>query len=475
MPWPAPVRRSFPWVLAGIPVAATALPFLSVVSARGVASIARTRGPLAAAITVGAGASGLGASLVGARRLRRSKVRDLRDSARCIDSGFAEPPGSAAVTTGPGSALTLAAVGREGARYLGSATTPSDIEFVTGQAPLAEPIRVFVGFDSADSIDARIALAVAELERTGAFERSTLLVQAPAGTGYANSTPVDVVECLTEGDCASVAVGYGLLPSFLSLDRVALATRTQAALLAAIASECRELRNPPRVLLYGESLGAKVQQRALPGGVADLERLGVDRALWVGTPGGKDYDDAHRLFDPVAITIDRPEQLPLAIDEHLRVWFLEHDGDPVVRFRSDLAYRRPSWLDPSGIRGRGIPEDMRWSPGITWAQVLVDTVFATDVTPGDFRSEGHDYRADLGAVATAAFALGDRGGRVPAGHPAGRCAWRNDCGTSRCAGPSGWLRVRASASRVATLEPGPSSRPFPEGSQLDSRTRPVER
>ncbi len=413
MPWPAPVRRSFPWVLAGIPAAATALPFLGVVSARGVASIARTRGPLAAAVTVGAGATVLAGAVVGARRLRRSKVRALRDSARRIDAGFTEPPGSATVTTGPGSALAPAAVGREGARYLGSATTAGDIEFVTGRSPVAEPIRVFVGFDAADSIETRIDLAVAELRRTGAFERSTLLVQAPAGTGYANSTPVDVVECLTEGDCASVAVGYGLLPSFLSLDRVALATRTQAALLEAIADECRGgTRQPhrPRILLYGESLGAKVQQRALPGGVADLERLGVDRALWVGTPGGKDYDDVHRLFDPVAITIDRPEQLPLSIDEHLRVWFLEHDGDPVVRFRSDLAYRRPSWLNPSGERGRGIAEGMRWSPGITWAQVLVDTVYATDVTPGDFRSAGHDYRADLGAVATAAFGLGDRDG-----------------------------------------------------------------
>jgi Predicted membrane protein len=156
---------------------------------------------------------------------------------------------------------------------------------------------------------------------------------------------VDVVECLTEGDCASVAVGYGLLPSFLSLDRVALATRTQAALLAAIASECRELGNPPRVLLYGESLGAKVQQRALPGGVADLERLGVDRALWVGTPGGKDYDDAHRLFDPVAITIDRPRTAS-AGDRRAPAGVVLG-----ARWRSGGAfpvgsdYRRPSWLD----------------------------------------------------------------------------------------------------------------------------------
>ena len=48
---------------------------------------------------------------------------------------------------------------------------------------------------------------------------------------------------------------------------------------------------------------------------------------------------------------------------------------------------------------------MTWKPGITWAQVLVDTLFATNVKPGDFKSEGHDYRADLGATVTAAFDL----------------------------------------------------------------------
>jgi uncharacterized membrane protein len=48
---------------------------------------------------------------------------------------------------------------------------------------------------------------------------------------------------------------------------------------------------------------------------------------------------------------------------------------------------------------------MSWKPGITWAQVFVDVLFATNVEPGQFESIGHDYRADLGAVTTAAFGL----------------------------------------------------------------------
>jgi len=343
----------------------------------------------------------------GARIARRRFVRKTRDAARVIDPGFAQPPSSSLVSTGPGSLLVDREIGREGARYVGTATTDNDVSFVTGLAARCEPIRVFVGLDAAATVAERVELAMAELRRTDAFSRGHLLVQAPAGTGYANSTPVDIVEMLSLGDCASVAVGYGLLPSFLSLNRVQLARETQAALLDAIARECRQRAERPRILLYGESLGAKVQQSALPAGVVDLDRLGIDRALWVGTPGGKDYDDVHRLFAQVSITIDRPEQLPLTDEDRTRVWFLEHDGDPVVRFRPDLAFSRPSWLAHESTRGRGIPDQMRWRPALTWAQVLVDTVYATDVTPGDFRSAGHDYRADLGAVVTAAYELSD--------------------------------------------------------------------
>ncbi len=101
------------------------------------------------------------------------------------------------------------------------------------------------------------------------------------------------------------------------------------------------------------------------------------------------------------MSIDRPEQIPINTD--YRVWFLEHDGDPVVRFRPDLAWAEPQWLDPELPRGRNIPSEMNWYLGVTWATVLVDTIFATNVKPGDFQSLGHDYRADLGAVTTAAF------------------------------------------------------------------------
>ena len=416
MEWPSRVRTLFPVALAGLGATTVLAPPLVGWSALRLArsvSAAESNRARASSVGVGIGAGVAVAGLVaGSVVARRRFLTNTANAARDLDPGFREPPVSPLVSTGPGSLVDPLWVGREGARYVGTATTGDDVRFVTGADPNADPIRVFVGLDAGASVQQRVDLAMAELRRTGAFDRSHLVIQAPAGTGYANATPVDVVEILSRGDCASVAVGYGLLPSFLSLNRVDLARHTQQALIEAIAAECdrrserseRSARSGrPRLVLYGESLGAKVQQAALGAGVADLDRLGIDAALWVGTPGGVDYDGVHRAFDPVAVTLDRPEQIDQVLRERPtpRVWFLEHDGDPVVRFRPDLAHTRPKWLSPA--QGRGVPLAMQWRIGVTWAQVLVDTLYATDMSPGDFRSHGHDYRADLGAVVREAF------------------------------------------------------------------------
>ena len=154
---------------------------------------------------------------------------------------------------------------------------------------------------------------MAELRRTGAFDRAHLLIQAPAGSGYANSFPVDILEVLTRGDCAAVAVGYGLLPSFLSMAKVEVASHTQRLLLDAIREELSVRDRRPRLLLYGESLGAKVQEAAVSAGPLDLDHYGVSAALWVGTPGGEQADIFHALCAGESYTVDRPEQLPVPV------------------------------------------------------------------------------------------------------------------------------------------------------------------
>ena len=405
VPWPGRIRPMFPLVVGGL--AGSVVGLKVGVGASLVRAVRGTGpGPITTLppVLVGAGiaAAVTAAGSVAARRT----LAGLTETGRGLDPGFSTPPTDPDVSAGPGSKVTLAELGREGARFVHTVSTPEGVREVTGREPVTTPVRVFVGHDSADTPEQRVDLAMAELRRTGAFDRANLIVQAPAGTGYANPTPVDVVEVLTLGDCASVAVGYGLLPSFLSLGAVAVASRTQLLLLDAIHDELAGRASRPRLLLYGESLGAKVQEAAIPAGPVDLDHYGVAAALWVGTPGGAQADEFHALCAGESITVDRPEQIPAVMAQpRPRVWFLEHDGDPVVRFRPALILARPHWLPTDGTRGRNVPATMNWKPGITWAQALVDTLFATNVKPGDFMSRGHDYRADLGAVVTAAYDL----------------------------------------------------------------------
>jgi len=399
MSWPSRVRPA---------VIALAVGTVTTTAYLGAGALGLRAQPATAAMRVrraGYLVAGVAATAATVRTAQRVAKGRLIPAGRDIEPGVGAAPVAPEVSGSAESLVDFSTVGREGARFLHSSVPAEVTRTVTGADPLAVGVRVFVGFDSAPTAEERVALALAELRRTNAYDRAHLLIGAPAGSGYANPTPVDVLEILTRGDCAAVAVGYGLLPSFLSLDRVEIAARTQRLLIEGIVAELRGREQQPRLLLYGESLGARVQEAAVARGTADLDDFGVSAALWVGTPGGADSIAFHHAVDGESITVDRPEQIPVPLPEPApRVWFLEHDGDPVVRFAPDIAYRRPEWLAQQP-RGRNVPETMMWSPGITWLQVLVDTLFATHVQPGLFESRGHDYRADLGGVVTAAYGL----------------------------------------------------------------------
>jgi uncharacterized membrane protein len=271
-----------------------------------------------------------------------------------------------------------------------------------------EPVRVFVGVDSADTAEARVDLAMAELERLDAFAKSHILAVCPAGSGYANSVPVEALEYFTGGDCASVVVQYGVLPSMLSTNRIPEAARTFRMLIDRIRRRLASKGGSRRPLLhlYGESLGAAIAQRALtvePGLIdfEDASIIDVASVLFVGSPGGTVVRD--RLRDhPGVVHVDRWQDLPDQSPPACQFWFLDHDADPVTRFESLLIRRRPHWLR-STPRGRNIPDQMRWIPLTTWQQVLLDVAYATQAQSGVFRSVGHDYRADLAPLVAAAF------------------------------------------------------------------------
>ena len=170
------------------------------------------------------------------------------------------------------------------------------IETVMGE-PARAPVQVYVGLDSAASKRERVELALAEMERTGAFDRSLIMLVSPTGTGYVNYVAVAAAQYLSRGDVATVTMQYSKRPSPLSLGKVKDAREQNRLLWLRILERLRDRPGPrPRVVVFGESLGAHTSQDVfLHWGTLGPEALGIDRALWIGTPYGSGW--MHEVTD----------------------------------------------------------------------------------------------------------------------------------------------------------------------------------
>ncbi len=361
----------------------------------------------------------IGGSAVLAGRFGMGQLLEkIAASNRNTEIRYSEPPATGVVSGGPDSEVRFDELGLQGRRFVSEASPGKRIDEVLDEDGAMDAIRVYIGVDSADTIEGRVFLAIEELRRTGAFDRSLLIVGSPAGTGYFNYIPVEAAEYLSRGDIASVAIQYGSLPSMLSTSKIPLAIEQHGALLRAINRELdqRDPTDRPQVVLYGESLGAQASQGAFTdGGTVILDELGVNRALWAGTPyatpwrreifdGGPGIDDS--LFARFA-SIDEYRDTPHEARSGIRYFFLDHHEDPVTRFGLDLAYRRPTWLGPADQRPPNVSPSQKWVPAVTFWQSAIDTKNAATVIPGEFRALGHDYRADLAQFVSVAYGLTD--------------------------------------------------------------------
>ena len=325
---------------------------------------------------------------------------------------------------GPGSLVPWATLGREGRRHMLTHVRPApvpnrpagipdlSIETVMGEPALAAPVQVYVGLDSAPTVKERVDLALAEMERTGAFDRSLLVLVSPTGLGYVNYVALAAAQYLSHGDVASVTMQYSRRPSPLSLGRVGQAREQNRLLWLRILERLKgRPGRRPRVVLFGESLGAHTSQDVfLHWGTLGLQALGIDRALWIGTPYGSEW--MHEVTGQDRLDVDRDRvavvndiaQL-LAVKEERGALppyvMLSHDNDGVTRFGPDLLTTAPAWLGPrrptveriDGASPRGIPKHLRWRPVTTFFQTLVDVKNAQ--VPGTYQASGHDYRPDL--------------------------------------------------------------------------------
>jgi uncharacterized membrane protein len=325
-----------------------------------------------------------------------------------VEPGYATPPPSPLVSGGTGSLVPFADLGQQGRRFVTDVVTPHLIRQVMGEEAVAHPIRVYVGFDSEPLYPTgRAELALAELTRTGAFDRSWLLLVSPTGTGWVDHTLIETTELLARGDLATCCIQYGRYPSFLSVQKVALGQSQFRLLLWGVKQRLEE-RPPerrPKVLIFGESLGAWTSSDVVMfQGIEGFDHYGIDRALWVGLPwlarwsrSGMTRGSNTLVPEGTVGVFDRHQQLAALSEQErarLRAVVLSHDNDPIAVFGPDLLIQRPRWL-ADGQRGRGVPQQMRWRPLITFVQTAMDAANAMVSVPGKFGSFGHDYRADM--------------------------------------------------------------------------------
>ncbi|WP_062972541.1 alpha/beta hydrolase [Nocardia flavorosea] len=317
-------------------------------------------------------------------------------------SDYAIPPRLPERSGSPDSLAAWDTLGFEGRWFVSHGPSAERISWVTGR-PAREPIRAYIGLESvADTERTQAELAVAELERTGAFDREVLVVVTTTGTGWVNSMAANAIEYMYGGDTAIVASQYSYLPSALSF----LADRGKAAaagreLFDAVyeRTRARAPEDRPKLLVYGESLGSQGSEAAFDG-LADL-RAKVDGALWVGPP------NSNRLWQQFVSRRDpgSPETRPVYADGLVirfatdaadlgrpgpewrapRIAYLQHASDPIVWWSTDLLFSRPDWL--SEPRGVDVSPRMRWAPLVTFWQVSADLTNAQGVRDG----HGHRY------------------------------------------------------------------------------------
>ncbi len=344
-------------------------------------------------------------------------VGKLTKSNDKVEAGYATPPTASEVSGSPDSVSTFEELGLQGRRYVIDVLTPEVIEETLGEPAKAQPIRTFIGFNTEPIYSTgRAELALEELDRTGAFDRSYLLLVSPTGTGWVDHTVVEAAELMTRGDIATCCIQYARSPSFLAVQQVALGRAQFRLLLWGIRERLRDRppKKRPKVLVFGESLGAwTASDVVMYQGIAGFDHYGIDRALWFGLPwlakwsrSGMIRQTSESVPEGSVGVFDRHEQLAALTAtqrDKMRAVILSHDNDPIALFGPDMAVRKPDWIGAEDKRG--VADTIEWTPIVTFWQTAIDAANAMVTIPGDFQSFGHDYRADTARFVRDAFHL----------------------------------------------------------------------
>lgn len=335
----------------------------------------------------------------------------FRGALHVLDASFREfdalleperpQPTAALKTGGPQSLIHWNELGRAGREFIASGPNASEIQAQSGRDAM-EPIRVYVGLRGAATPQARARLALEEMKRVGAFERSVLVVVTPTGTGWIDPAAMDSLEYLQHGDVASVAMQYSYLSSPLSLlAQPEYGAEAARALFLAVYEYWTALPKDrrPKLYLHGLSLGAMNSA-----GSAELfEMIGdpIQGALWSGPPFEsrvwRTITDARNPGSPAWLPELRDGAFVRFMNQHgspvpadapwgpMRVIYLQYASDPVTFFDYRDLYRRPAWMNAP--MGPDVSPELRWYPVVTMLQLALDMAVGTNTPLG----YGHVY------------------------------------------------------------------------------------
>lgn len=335
----------------------------------------------------------------------------LRGALHVIDSSFQKVdallednvprPSDPARTGSAASLVGWNGLGRQGRNFIASGPKAADIgAFWKGEA--RDPIRVYVGLNNADTIEARAKLALQELQRDGAFDRSILVIIVPTGTGWVDSAAMDPLEYLHRGDVASVALQYSYLSSWLSLlVEPEYGSESAKALFREVYGYWTTLPHDkrPKLYLHGLSLGALNSQ--ISADIFDVIADPFQGALWSGPPfesatwravtAGRDPQSPAwlpKFRDSSIIRFTNQENrldISGATWGPIRIVYLQYASDAVTFFDAHSFYREPAWMRKP--RGPDVTASLRWFPALTMLQLLFDMMIATTSPMG----YGHVY------------------------------------------------------------------------------------
>ncbi|MET0833639.1 MAG: alpha/beta hydrolase [Actinomycetota bacterium] len=317
-----------------------------------------------------------------------------------------EQPTSPLRSGGPGSLVSWESLGRQGQTITGTGPSAAEIAAFTGSSAKA-PIRAYAGTVSAEDVEQRAKLAVADLERAGGFDRGYLLVATTTGSGWLDSGATDSFEYLTGGDSAIVAMQYSYLPSWISyLVDQKKAREAGRELFDAVYDRWSKLppAHRPRLFAFGLSLGSFGGETAFSG-EHDL-RNRTAGALFAGPPnfntlyreftddrdpGSDEVEPVYKDGRTVRFTNDVAAGVAptSAAWDGPRVLYLQHPTDPIVWWSPRLIWDEPDWLGEP--HGRDVLDAMIWIPLVTFWQVAADLPLATGVPDG----HGHNYHREF--------------------------------------------------------------------------------